>query len=137
MATEWEQKFPLSTVIALSRDISDHTPLLLNMGVASSDGNQPTFKFELGWLLRDGFMDMVKKVWSEEDIGSTPMEKWQAKIRRLWQFLRGWAKNVNGANKKEKKDILDALDVLDKKAEHSFLSTHEIDVKQCLKNRIA
>ena len=124
-------------MIALSRDISDHTPLLLNTGVASSDSNQPTFKFELGWLLRDGFMDMVKKVWSEEDIGSTPMEKWQAKIRRLRQFLRRWAKNVSGANKKEKKDILDALDVLDKKAEHSFLSTREIDVKQCLKNRIA
>ena len=137
VATEWEQKFPLSTVIALSRDISDHTPLLLNTGVASSDSNQPTFKFELGWLLRDGFMDMLKKVWSEEDTGSTPMEKWQAKIRRLRQFLRGWAKNVSGANKKEKKDILDALDVLDKKAEHSFLSTREIDVKQCLKNRIA
>jgi len=102
-------------VIALSRDISDHTPLLLNTGVASSDSNQPTFKFELGWLLRDGFMDMVKKVWSEEDTGSTPMEKWQAKIRRLRQFLRGWAKNVSGANKKEKKVILDALDVLDKK----------------------
>jgi len=121
----------------LSRDISDHTPLLLNTGVASSDSNQPTFKFELGWLLRDGFMDMVKKVWSEEDTGSTPMEKWQAKIRRLRQFLRGWAKNVSGANKKEKKDILDALDALGKKAEHSFLSTREIDVKQCLKNRIA
>ena len=30
MATEWEQKFPLSNVIALNRDISDHTPLLLN-----------------------------------------------------------------------------------------------------------
>ena len=38
---------------------------------------------------------------------------------------------------KKNKDILDALDALDKKAEHSFLSTHEIDVKQCLKNRIA
>jgi endonuclease/exonuclease/phosphatase family metal-dependent hydrolase len=26
MATEWEQNFPLANVIALSRDISDHTP---------------------------------------------------------------------------------------------------------------
>jgi hypothetical protein len=29
MATEWEQKFSLSTVLALTRDISDHTPLSL------------------------------------------------------------------------------------------------------------
>jgi endonuclease/exonuclease/phosphatase family metal-dependent hydrolase len=30
MTTEWEHQYPLSTVIALSHDISDHTPLLLN-----------------------------------------------------------------------------------------------------------
>ena len=106
MATEWEQKFPLSTVIALSSDISDHTPLLLNTGGASPDSSQPMFKFELGWLLRDGFMDMVKNVWSEENTCSTPMEKWQAKIRRLRLFLQGWAKNVSGANKKERKTYL-------------------------------
>jgi len=50
-------------------------PLLLNTGGAAPDSSQPTFKFELGWLLRDGFMDMVKKVWSDENTGSTPMEK--------------------------------------------------------------
>lgn len=80
MATEWEQKFPLSTVIALSRDISYHTPLLLNTGEASPGSSQPTFKFELGWLLRDGFIDMVQKVWSEENTGSTPIEKWKVKL---------------------------------------------------------
>jgi hypothetical protein len=30
MSTEWEQNVPLSNVIALSRDISDHTPLLVD-----------------------------------------------------------------------------------------------------------
>jgi hypothetical protein len=32
MTTEWEEKFPLSTVQALTREVSDHTPLLLNSG---------------------------------------------------------------------------------------------------------
>lgn len=32
VSTEWEQKYPLATVDALSREISDHTPLLLNTG---------------------------------------------------------------------------------------------------------
>jgi exonuclease III len=63
VSTEWEQKFPLITVTSLSRDISDHTPLLLNTGRAPSSGNQPLFKFELGWLLHEGFTDMVKEVW--------------------------------------------------------------------------
>jgi endonuclease/exonuclease/phosphatase family metal-dependent hydrolase len=58
MSTEWEQNFLLANVIALSRDISDHTPLLLDTGRAPSSGNQLLFKFELGWLLHDRFADI-------------------------------------------------------------------------------
>jgi hypothetical protein len=32
ITTVWEEKFPLSTVQALTREVSDHTPLLLNSG---------------------------------------------------------------------------------------------------------
>jgi hypothetical protein len=137
VSTEWEQRFPLASVIALSRDISDHTPLLLDTGRAPSSGNQPLFKFELGWLLREGFADMVKEVWESVSEEEDNMRRWQAKIRRLRQYLRGWAKNVSGANKKEKKELLDKLDMLDKKAEVSLLSAHEADLKQCLHNRLS
>jgi hypothetical protein len=60
MSTEWEQNFPLSNVIVLSRDISYHTPLLLDTGRNTSMNIQHLFKFELSWLLRDGFGDMVR-----------------------------------------------------------------------------
>jgi hypothetical protein len=53
VSTEWEQKFPLSTVEALSINISDHTLLLLQTSEPSHRGNNPWFKFELGWLYRD------------------------------------------------------------------------------------
>jgi endonuclease/exonuclease/phosphatase family metal-dependent hydrolase len=33
--TEWEEKYPLTIVRALSRQVSDHTPLLLNSGYSS------------------------------------------------------------------------------------------------------
>jgi hypothetical protein len=39
MSTKWEQEFPLMNVIALSSDILDHTPLLLDIGRAPSCGN--------------------------------------------------------------------------------------------------
>ena len=32
VSTEWEQHYPLATIVALSREISNHTPLLLNTG---------------------------------------------------------------------------------------------------------
>jgi hypothetical protein len=92
MVTEWEQKFPMSTVQALNRDISDHTPLFLNTGELSSLSNHKQFKFELGWLLRDGFTEMIKELWSNIEAEGSSMDIWQTKIRRVRQFLRGWAK---------------------------------------------
>jgi hypothetical protein len=50
----------------------------------------------------------------------------------LRQHLRGWAKNVSGANKKEKKDLLDTIDSLDKKAEVTLLTPPEVELKQRL-----
>jgi endonuclease/exonuclease/phosphatase family metal-dependent hydrolase len=47
VSTEWEQRFPLATVVALSREISDHTPLLLDTGEKSGgkNKNKNSFKF--------------------------------------------------------------------------------------------
>jgi hypothetical protein len=132
MSTECKLQHPLSTVLAMSREISDHTPLLLDIGNTSSSHNQPMFKFELGWLLRDGFADMIKEVWNSVEDEEDTMRCWQSKIRRLRQHLRGWAKHTSGVNKKEKKDLLDKLDSLDKKAETTMLTPQEVDLKQRL-----
>jgi hypothetical protein len=98
---------------------------------------KPMFKFGLGWLLRDGFIDMIRELWSSTTSGHTPMERWQGKIRRVRQYLRGWAKNISGQYKKEKEDILNTLDRLHKKAKTEPLQMHEIDYKQFPKNRLA
>jgi hypothetical protein len=38
------------------------------------------FKFELSWLLKYGFYELVADLWSKEKKGSSPMEIWQNKI---------------------------------------------------------
>jgi len=88
-STDWEDKFPLSTVEPRDRDISDHTPLVLNTGASTHQTDQRHFKFERGWLIRDGFYDMVAKIWQSETTRRTPLERWQNKLRRLRQHLRG------------------------------------------------
>jgi hypothetical protein len=88
VATEWDGKFPRAYVHALSRNISDHTLLLLSIGVVTAQPIPP-FKLELTWFLWDGFVDMVKDIWVNETRGSTPLEKWQARIRKVRQHLRG------------------------------------------------
>jgi hypothetical protein len=121
-------------VVAWPWVILDHTPLLINTGQSSSSNNIPMFKFEMGWLLRDGFMDMVREVWNSVYNREDKMRCWQLKIRRLRQHLRGWVKHTSGVNKKEK-ELLDKLDSLDKKVETSLLSLQELDAKQCLNSR--
>jgi len=80
---------------------------------------------------------MVRDIWHSVVIESSPLERWQAKIRRLRQYLRGWAKNMSGTYKKEKNELLNKLDELDKKAEISLLSEIELNLKHVLNERIA
>jgi len=80
---------------------------------------------------------MVRDVWHSVLVDGSPLERWQAKIRRLRQYLRGWAKNVSGTYKKEKKELLDKLDELDKKAENLLLNETELNLKHVLSERLA
>jgi endonuclease/exonuclease/phosphatase family metal-dependent hydrolase len=48
VSTDWEHNYPLSTVEPRDRNISDHTPLILNTGASTHQNRQPTFKFEIG-----------------------------------------------------------------------------------------
>jgi hypothetical protein len=73
-------------VRALSRGISDHTPLLLNTGTPSQP-KASGFKFELAWLFKDGLHEKVREVWQRETKGSTSIEIWQNKIRSLRRYL--------------------------------------------------
>jgi hypothetical protein len=56
-SVEWEQKFPLVSVWALTRSGSDHTPLLIDVGRQAHVGNKTRFTFELSWIEREGFHD--------------------------------------------------------------------------------
>jgi len=122
VSTEWENHFPLSTVEPRDRHIFDHTPLVLNTGSSTHQTYNRPFKFERGWLIRDGFYEMVTNNWQSPCSRVTSLERWQGKIRRLRQYLRGWPKHTAGSYRKEKKILLALLENLDKKAELTQLT---------------
>ena len=62
MTTEWELKYPLVTVHALDREVSDHTPLLLETGDPAFSGHPKQFKMELNWLSHEDFKEKVKEI---------------------------------------------------------------------------
>jgi hypothetical protein len=124
-SVEWEQKFPLVSVRALTRVGSDHTPLFIDSGDHAQIGNNARFSFELSWFEQEGFYDLVKREWAAVSAGKTPIITWQNKIRHLRRFLRGWAKNLSGKYKKEKERLLNIIDFLDIQAESCPLNDEE------------
>jgi hypothetical protein len=89
----WERAYPLVRVTALHREISDHTPLLVDTGGNQRFGKKK-FKFQKLWLERVDFKEVVVKAWSTAYASNDPMEVWQSKIRALREQVRGWANNV-------------------------------------------
>ena len=114
MGTDWESRYPLVTVRALERieALSDHAPILLTTGIPRPP-DKHQFKFEFGWLHREGFGDLVKMIWSKPVRGATPIQRWINKIRNLRTFLRGWARHTTGILKKEKARLSGIIDDLE------------------------
>jgi hypothetical protein len=125
VSMEWEEKYPLVSVRALTRTGSDYTPLLIETGNPAHLGRYRHFSFELSWLKQEGFFDMIKDLWESSNMGFTPIERWQNKIRTIRQYLRGWARDQSGKYKIEKEYLLKIIDDLDIKAESVPLSEPE------------
>ena len=92
MDTDWESKYPLVSVRALERieALSDHAPILLTTG-SPKPHDKHQFKFELGWLTREGLAEMVKEIWKKPVGGNSPIQRWNNKMRNMRTFLCGWA----------------------------------------------
>jgi hypothetical protein len=102
--------------------LSDHTPLLLTTGNPSPPRGRQ-FKFELGWLQRDVFLDMVKNVWEKPVVGRSPIQRWKKKLRSMRRFLGGWVRHMTGVLKHEKLCLSSKIDDLEAFAEVRPLTT--------------
>jgi len=76
MMTEWEFKYPLVTVHALDRGVSDHTPLLLDTGTPALMGIAKPFKMELNWFYHEDFYDRVVEIWNKPVRGQNSAQRW-------------------------------------------------------------
>jgi exonuclease III len=76
MDANLESKFPMVSIRALERieGLSDHAPILLTTGTPKTHNNHH-FKFKLGWLQREGFLDMVKTVWGRQVSVTSPIQR--------------------------------------------------------------
>jgi exonuclease III len=134
-STDWEQRYPLTTVRALPRVVSDHAPLVLDSGT-----NKPPppnlFSFEKWWIMQEGFTDRVCKVWNTKCDCTAAIDIWQFKLRLLRKSLKGWDINLDAAVKRKKKALLQEFDILDVFSEQNRLSDNEKNRMSCIKEEL-
>jgi hypothetical protein len=120
-------KYPLSNVMAMSREMSDHTPLILDVG-ESKERSGGQFRFELSWLTKEDIMEVIWPIWEADANGKCAIEEWNWRLGNTRKKLRDWAKNVDVAYKKEKKRLSDILHYLDLQTEGCGLSNVDREV---------
>ena len=101
----WEQLYPLVSLKVLAKEMSDHAPLIVNLGLDIQKIVRP-FKFELCWFLREDLVNVVSKVWNDFYSGKSRIDKWQNRGRKLRKVLKGWNLNYVWFYKKQKKLFL-------------------------------
>lgn len=79
VSTEWELKYPNVVVKAMEGAVSDHVPLLLDTG-DSQIVHHPIFRFELCWLIREGFADLIANFWAKPVQGRLSIGRWQNRL---------------------------------------------------------
>jgi hypothetical protein len=84
---DWLDHYPLTYVTALSREWSDHTPMLIDTGIGCVKLFH--FKLELCWLTREDVMDVVRPVWEVDAGNRTPIEEWVWRLDETRKKLRG------------------------------------------------
>jgi hypothetical protein len=136
MTTEWEFKYPLVSVRALERGLSDHTPLLLDTGIQAFTGNGTKFRLELSWFTHEDFLERVAEIWNKPVRGNNAVQRWNKKMSALRRYLRGWSKHKFGIYKKTKHNLQQIIDHLDITAENRDLSDGESTMLNQARNQL-
>jgi hypothetical protein len=125
-----EELYPLVTIMAMNRDLSDHTPLLISICEFAHIPKQ--FKFENCWLIRSELKVIVSNTWKQDFRGETSLDKWKNRNREMRKKLRDWNKNYESDIKKQKKYLALEFDRLNKLGELGGFSADDwLYQRQC------
>ena len=121
MTTEWEFMYPMVTVQALDRGVSDHAPLLLDTGDPAYTGHAKQFKMELSWLAQEDFRERIIEIWNKPVSGQHSVQRWNRKMGALRNTCGGGLAIIMGSieHKKNTSNWLSLILTLRLKLGHS------------------
>ena len=86
--SDWEDTYPISDLLPLSSNISDHCPPFLTCSM--NRPRQRRFRFENFWVKLPGFMETVKAPWEEQVSSNDPLKIFSVKLQQTAKALRSW-----------------------------------------------
>jgi hypothetical protein len=130
ISSDWEDKYPDVVQKLLPRPLSDHFPLLLEVG-SVVQGKSP-FRFENMWLQDEGFVDRVAAWWSNYSFVGPPSLVLARKLKALKEDLKRWNYHVFGNVNAKQQQLFCELEVLNSKEMQGGLSSTERDLRGSL-----
>jgi hypothetical protein len=121
VSREWELLFPLTTVHKLTREVSDHSPIILDT-MEGKENQRREFRFEKRWLKEEEFLHRVVKIWAQPVRAKDSLAKFQIKLKLVKKNLKGWGANIRGRDIKKKKELTQELSDLEEIEENLLLS---------------
>ena len=122
---DWEDHYPNVIQRVLPRPISNHFPILVEVGRILR-GKRP-FRFENMWLKIEGFTDRVHSWWNQYSFSSTPSFVLAKKLKALKGDIIQWNCSEFENVGCQKKELSEALKLLDAKEGEFGLSEVVID----------
>ncbi|CAA0841624.1 Unknown protein, partial [Striga hermonthica] len=107
---EWHQLFPNAAVKNNVRSASDHSALVLDLGLPKAK-KQARFHFDKRWIGKEGFEDTVKKAW-QIPVSGTPFFKLKEKIKNTRIALLKWSSSFYTQNQKLIAELTSKLEQL-------------------------
>ena len=92
-SNNWTSSFPNTTVKALARPVSDHTPCQIS--IQSNIPRSKFFRFENFWIHHHGFKEVVKSAWHVPVRCSNPAMILNAKLKNVRRALKKWSKSIS------------------------------------------
>ncbi|PWA73804.1 cytochrome P450 [Artemisia annua] len=128
--------WPNSHILALPREFSDHSPLLLTN--SCGDFEPIPFKFYNSWLLHNDFPSIFLSCWLNS-VGQAhphPAVNFKLKLQALKSKIKNWRSSVKLNESATTVSLRDSIDAIDTKAEISPLTTYDIENRTLLVNEL-
>ncbi|XP_021995752.1 uncharacterized protein LOC110892926 [Helianthus annuus] len=128
-------RWPTAKFEALSRHLSDHSPLVLTC--VSRDFGPIPFRFYNSWLETNGIDEVVRNVMEGNGIREKNMKELAYILKKLKEEIKKWRKESKAIEDKEIAETMKGVEDIERAAENRRLTTSEKEkrIKRKVENK--